>query len=324
MRALPLVLAALRRLAGSLGLLVGASFIIYMTVRLAPGDVVDAISPMGTPPEVKAQLAAEFGLDRDPVTGYAAWLGRSAVGDFGESLAFSPGESVMEVAVPAFKRTLTLCGLTLFAGLTIALGLAVLLGEPRPRQQLFTAPAYVLTSTPSFVVAVLFAQGMNWLIHAYVEGGGFETPIWYPIPIYADSIMPYVFAGFAMLAGDGLFMDWFNTLRAELLGLRQAQFITAIRAKGARTTGHLARNLLVPIVSSFAARLPLVLGSVVIVEYIFTLDGAGYVLLEASRLRDFPMVVGLSVLFTATIIAVGLAADLIRALVDPREVARGG
>lgn len=324
MRALPLVLATLRRLAGSLGLLVGASFIIYMMVRMAPGDVIDAISPMGTPPEMKAQLAAEFGLDRDPVTGYFAWLSRSAVGDFGESLAFSPGESVMAVALPAFKRTLMLCALTLLAGLALGLGLAVLMGEPGPRQQIFTGPAYVLTAAPSFVVAVLFAQGMNWFIHLFVADGSYEPPIWYPIPIYADSLMPYVFAGFSMLAGDGLFMDWFNTLRAELLSLKQSQFIIAVRAKGARTFGHIVKNLWVPVISSFAARLPLVLGSVVIVEYIFTLDGAGYVLLEASRLRDFPMVVGLSVLFTATVIAVSLAADLVRALVDPREVSRGG
>jgi ABC-type dipeptide/oligopeptide/nickel transport system permease component len=55
----------------------------------------------------------------------------------------------------------------------------------------------------------------------------------------------------------------------------------------------------VPFISAFAARLPLVLGRVVIVEYFFTLDGAGYLLLEASKQRDFPIVVGLSVLFTA-------------------------
>ncbi|MCA9560082.1 MAG: ABC transporter permease subunit, partial [Myxococcales bacterium] len=79
-----------------------------------------------------------------------------------------------------------------------------------------------------------------------------------------------------------------------------------------------------PLVSGYAARLPIVLGGVVIVEYIFTLDGAGYLLLEAARERDFPIVVGLSVLFTATIIVVNLLADIVRALVDPREVARGG
>ncbi|MCB9538788.1 MAG: ABC transporter permease [Myxococcales bacterium] len=323
-RASLLLIAALRRTAGGLLLLVGASFVIYITIRSAPGDAIDAISPMGTPPEVKAKLMAEFGLDRDPLTGYVAWLSRSAVGDFGESLVFAPGATVMDVGLPAFERTLALAGLALAACLVLALLGALLLGRPHPRQQLVTGPLYFVTAAPSFVVAVLFAQGMNWFVHTYVEQGGYETPPWYPIPIYSESWMPYLFAGIVLVAGDGLFTDFLNAVRAELQGLRNAQFIAAVRAKGARTVSHIARNMVVPLVSGYAARLPIVLGGVVIVEYIFTLDGAGYLLLEAARERDFPIVVGLSVLFTATIIVVNLLADIVRALVDPREVARGG
>lgn len=323
-RAMRLLLAASRRTAGGLMLLVGASFVIYITIRSAPGDAIDAISPMGTPPEVKARLLAEFGLDRDPLTGYLAWLGRSIQGDFGESLVVATGEAVMDVALPAFEITLLLSGAALAATLVVALLAAILMGRPRPLQQTVTGPLYLATATPSFVVAVVLAQFLNFAVHRWVEGGGYETPLWYPIPIYSESFMPYVFAGFALLAGDGLFMDLFNTIRAELLSLREAQFITAVRAKGARTFGHIARNMVVPLVSAYAARLPLVLGGVVIVEYIFTLEGAGYLLLESARERDFPVVVGLSVLFTATVIASSLLADVIRAMVDPREVARGG
>jgi peptide/nickel transport system permease protein len=66
------------------------------------------------------------------------------------------------------------------------------------------------------------------------------------------------------------------------------------------------------------------LGGVVIVEYVFTLDGAGYLLLEASKQRDFPVVVGLSVLFTLAVIVVGLLSDVARSVIDQREVARDG
>lgn len=323
-RASLLLMAALRRTAGGVLLLVGASFLIYMTIRSAPGDAIDAISPMGTPPEVKAQLLSEYGLDRDPITGYVAWLGNSATGNFGESLVIAPGESVMVLALPTFERTLLLSGLALLACLFLSVLGAVILGAPTRRQQVVTGPLYVLTSAPSFVLAVTFAQGMNWAIHAFVEQAGYQTPIWYPIPIYSESLMPYVFAGFALMAGDGVFMDLLNQVRSDLLALRNAQFIAAVKAKGARTMGHIARNMVVPLVSAYAARLPVVLGGVVIVEYIFTLEGAGYLLLEASRERDFPVVVGLSVLFTATVIAVNLLADMIRAFIDPREASHGG
>ncbi len=323
-RAARLAIAALRRAAGGLLLLVGATFVIYITIRSAPGDAIDAISPMGTPPDVKARLMAEFGLDRDPFTGYLAWLVRSLTGDFGESLVFSPGAPVMEVALPAFGRTLLLSASALVVCLILAVLASLLLGESSRRQQLLTGPLYVATAAPSFVVAVVFAQVVNWAVNVYLVQNDYVPPMWYPIPIYTESLMPYVFAGFALIAGDGLFMDFFNAVRAELTALRNAQFIAAVKAKGARTVGHIARNMFMPLLSGYAARLPIVLGGVVIVEYIFTLDGGGYLLLEASRERDFPVVVGISVLFTATIIGMNLLADIVRAVIDPREVAHGG
>ncbi len=323
-RAARLAIAALRRAAGGLLLLVGATFVIYITIRSAPGDAIDAISPMGTPPDVKARLMEEFGLDRDPFTGYIAWLMRSLFGDFGESLVFSPGAPVMEVVLPAFGRTLLLSASALVACLILAILAALLLGEPSRRQQLLTGPLYVATAAPSFVVAVVFVQFVNWGIKAFLVEGGYVPPSWYPLEMYTESLVPYVFAGLTLIAGDGLFMDFFNSVRADLNALRNAQFIAAVKAKGARTLGHIARNMVMPLLSGYAARLPIVLGGVVIVEYVFTLDGGGYVLLEAARERDFPVVVGLSVLFTATIIAVNLLTDIIRALVDPREVAHGG
>jgi len=323
-RLLGLALLAGRRLAGGLLLLVGASFLIYFTIRSAPGDAIDAITPMGTPPEVKEKLAADFGLDQPPLAGYVTWLGRSATGDFGESLVFAPGEQVMTIARPAFKLTLLVSGGALVLCLLLATGLAVALGEPSPRQQLLTGVLYFVTAAPAFVAAIFFSQGMNTLVRRLVEDAGHDTPPWYPIPIYSESVMPYFFAGLVLVAGDGLFMDMLNTVRAEILAVRNAQFIAAIRAKGASTLPHTFLNLVVPFVSAFAARLPVVLGGVVIVEYVFTLDGAGYLLLEASKQRDFPVVVGLSVLFTLAIIVMNLLADVVRAAVDPREVARNG
>jgi peptide/nickel transport system permease protein len=323
-RLLALVLVAGRRLAGGLLLLVGATFLIYVTIRSAPGDAIDAITPMGTPPEVKEQLAADFGLDQEPLAGYVTWLGRSAQGDFGESLVTVTGEEVMTAALPAFRNTLLLSFAALLVCQVLATLLAVVLGEPSSRQQVLTGALYFVTAAPSFVAAIFFSQALNAGIRHFVDTNGYEPPDWYPIPIDAKSIMQYVFAGLMLIAGDGLFMDMFNTVRAEISAVRNAQFIAAVRAKGASTAPHTLRNLVVPFISAFAARLPLVLGSVVIVEYFFTLDGAGYLLLEASKQRDFPIVVGLSVLFTLSIIVMNLLADVVRAAIDPREVARNG
>ena len=119
-------------------------------------------------------------------------------------------------------------------------------------------------------------------------------------------------------------MDLLNALRAEVNQLSSAQFINAIRAKGANPRPHLIKNLIVPTLSIFTARLPLVLSAVIIVEYTFSLDGSGYVLFEAAKRRDLPMVVGVSLCFITAVILMNLILDVVKAQVDPREVAHEG
>lgn len=319
-----MAIAVLKRLAGALLLICGASAVIYFTIRSAPGDAIDAITPMGTPDDVRAQLAADFGLDRGPISGFFSWLSQAAQGNLGESLVTSPGAPVLEEALKAYLPTILLAVLALFVCMLLALGLAVVLAEENPNQQKLTGPLYVLTTAPCFIVAVFLIEVVNRFVQRFIDQAGYVPPEWYALPKATDSVMPFVFAGIVIILGDGLFMDTFNSIRSQLNQLRKAQFIVAIRAKGAQTFPHLARNMMVPLVSCFAARLPMVLGGVVIVEYIFTLEGAGYLLLEAARLRDFPLVVGICVLFTVTVIVVHLISDLVKAAIDPREVARGG
>ncbi|MFN3202139.1 MAG: ABC transporter permease [Bradymonadia bacterium] len=318
--------ASSRRLLSGVLLLVGASFVIYATVRAAPGDAIDAISPPGTDPEIKAKLAAEFGLDRDIVSGYGHWLLRSTSGDFGQSLVFETGAEVLDVVLPAFGRTLLLSVLALLACLTVALVWAIIAGQPGPIGRGITSLLYVITAAPSFIAAFFFAQITNYLVFTHRIQEGFDPPAWYPLfwETEGKSLMPYVFAGGVLMVADGMLMDTFNAVRAELLRLQGSQFIAAVRAKGAGTVRHIARNLIVPLVSAYAARLPLILSGAVIVERIFALNGAGYVLFESAKFRDFPVVVAVSVCFTVTIIVVNVIADLVRAAVDPREAAHGG
>jgi peptide/nickel transport system permease protein len=187
-------------------------------------------------------------------------------------------------------------------------------------------PIQLLNAAPSFVVAICLAKVINEFIQLQLAGGGQIPPPWYPIPTYqkiTDSIAPFCFAALSISLGDGLFTDLFNALRAELTSLNESLFISAVRAKGAAVRSHLIKNLIVPTLSVFTARLPLVLSAVVIVEYIFTLDGSGYLLLQAAKNRDVPVVVGVSLFFIFAVIVMNLILDLVKALVDPREVAKG-
>ena len=306
-------------------LLIGASFIIYATLRLAPGDVVDLILGLGNTAEDKMALRKEFGLDLNFVSGYLRWAARAVTGDLGQSIKVEVGADVLEIAAPAFLITLMIASTSLISLILISYLLASLMGPAQTRSTFLLGPFKLLNAAPSFVIAVCMIKLVNELV-LWWSGGGYLNPSWYPLPQYvklSDSLVPFLFAVLAISLGDGLFTDLFNTLRSELQMVQRSLFINAVRAKGGYPRSHLVKNLIVPTLSVFTARLPLVLSAVVIVEYIFTLDGSGYLLLQAAKNRDVPVVVGVSLFFIFSVIAMNLILDIVKAIVDPREVARG-
>lgn len=313
------------KVARSAMLLLGASFVIYATLRLTPGDVVDLILGLEGSAEDKLALRQEFGLDLNIIRGYLSWASNAITGDLGRSLKVALGEDVIDVAAPAFMVTLSIASVSLLTLVGLSYALAALLGPPRSGEALLLGPIKLLNAAPSFIIAVCLMKLVNELVWWWY-GGGWAPFSWYPMPRYVkleESLMPFGFAVLAISLGDGLFTDLFNTLRSEYLGLQRSLFISAVRAKGGNPTPHLIKNLIVPTLSVFTARLPLVLSAVVIVESIFTLDGSGFLLLEAAKSRDVPVVVGVSLFFILSVIVMNLILDVMKAIIDPREVARG-
>lgn len=315
--------AILKTLRG-FALLVGSSFIIYVTLRSAPGDVAELILGLSGTEEMKAALRQDFGLDNGLLFGYLKWAWRALQGDLGLSISFLPGAPVASIAGPAFLLTLTIACTSLMVSLCLAFSLTTLLGPPRSSEALFLGPLRLINAAPSFLISICIMKIINDFILWQLSGGGQLPPSWYPLPVGREpSFAPFGFAIFAISLGDGLFTDTFNAVRAELTGLNQSLFMNAVRARGASTWPHLLKNMIIPTLSIFTARLPLVLGAVVIVEYIFNLEGSGYVLLQAAQTRDVPVVVGVSILFIVAVIVMNLILDLVKSLVDPREIAKG-
>ena len=306
----------------AVALVVGTTAIIYTTVRMAPGDAVDAVSGMGVSAEVEAKLRTDFGLDKEPFEGYIDWLSKASRGDLGTSFAFGE-EPVVEIAGKAFWVTLKLAGYSLLAVVFLALLFAMLMGEPSRWQSIVTAPIYFVSTTPALISSIFLLQGINYYVREYVEDDIANELEWYALGMVSDSTVPLFVAGLALALSDGLFVDCFNGLRARLNSLRKSQFVIAAKARGASTFFHIARNMWLPIFSSYSARLPTILGGVVVVERIFGIEGAGYALIEAAIARDFPVVVGITAMFTVTVVIVDLAAAILKVVIDPREAAHG-
>ena len=178
---------------------------------------------------------------------------------------------------------------------------------------------------PSFVVGLFVMLVVNQVVYYYWNPAIYVPPVWWPVPKVLEGefvLAPTLFAGLTILLGMvslRIIQTGFALIKPNSI----IPFIAAIQSKGASVTRHVFRNMIVPTVDAFAARLPLVLGSVIIVENMFGLTGGGWYLLEAAKERDVPLVVGLSVLFTGTGIFVSLAADVIKTIVDPREADHG-
>ncbi len=264
-------------------------------------------------------------LDNRPVRAFYEWLSKVMVGDFGQSQVISQGAPVMDIAAPAFLRTLLLAAGALLACMLLASTLVVVRSGGRKSGR-FSGLASVLGAAPSFVVGLFVMLVVNQVVYHYWNPEIYVPPRWWPVPkIFEGEFVfaPTLFAGLAILMGDGLFADYANGFRSDYGRVRSAPFIAAIRSKGASVSRHIVRNMIVPTVDAFAGRLPLVLGSVIIVENMFGLSGGGWYLLEAAKERDVPLVVGLSVLFTGTGILVNLFADVVKTVVDPREADHG-
>ena len=311
----------------SMLLLIGASFLIYATLRLTPGDMVNQVLGIHATEEMRSVLRKDFGLDSSILVGYIQWCFKALGGDLGVSITFMPGEPVTELAAHSFWVTLQVTLLALCTSIILAFGLAWVLGPPKPQHAMILSPLSFLNAAPSFVIAICLYNIVNrliqWFNNYLIETGAdwLWTPSWYPIPINSeDSFVPMLLAVICIALGDGLFTDLFNTLRSELIQVQNAQFMNAIRAKGANPLPHLFKNLIVPTLSVFTARLPLVLSAVVVVEYIFTLSGSGYLLIQAAQKRDLPVLVGVSLFFILAVVISNLLLDVIKAKIDPREI----
>ena len=260
-------------------------------------------------------------LDERPFRAFYEWLSKVMVGDFGQSQVISQSSPVMEIAAPAFLRTLTLAAGALIACMLFASAFVVM-RTGRRKSGYFSGLASIFGSAPSFVVGLFVMLIVNQVVYTYWNPEIYVPPRWWPVPKIFEGefvLAPTLLAGLSILLGDGLLADYSNGFRSDYGRVRSAPFIAAIRSKGASVTRHVVRNMIVPTVDAFAGRLPLVLGSVIIVENMFGLSGGGWYLLEAAKERDVPLVVGLSVLFTGTGILVNLLADVMKTIIDPRE-----
>lgn len=310
----------IRRLLVALPSLLGISVVLFTVLALAPGDPFEELATNpNIPPEVRANLREQFGLD-DPVwERYFRWLIAMLNGDWGFSFV-----SRVDVDVLIMQRlppTLIIIGLSQVLALVIALPVGVF-AATRPYSvfdQIANTLAFIGFSLPTFFTGLLFilifSIYLDWLPFVYrsdVEATGFAW-LW---AHFKQSIMP--------IAVLGLFQgaSWTRFVRSAVLDVIRLDYVTTARAKGLRerivVVKHVVRNALIPVVTLVALQMPIVFGGAIVTEQIFRIPGIGSLLITAILANDTPVIMAVTFVFACLVILFNLIADLLYGWLDPR------
>jgi peptide/nickel transport system permease protein len=308
----------LKRVATSLGLIWLVASIVFLAIRLVPGDPAEILLSQGgvaPDPAAVAALRETLGLDRPIGAQYVLNFCQLLTGDLGQSLQDdSPVATEIAQRLP---RTLELIGAaTLFAVLFgVPGGLLAALQRGGAMDRAAALLAALALAMPVFVtgtlMVLLFAQTLHW-----VPAGGSVAFAADPARHLLLLAMP------AITIGLGLAASVFRMTRAAVLDVSRRDYVRTAHAKGMRPVRvwlhHILRNALTPIVTVIALNLGTLLGGTVLVEYVFNYPGISGLLVDAVNARDYPMVQGVVLVISILLVLLNLFVDLLYAVLDPR------
>ena len=295
--------------------LFGISVIVFVLLRLVPGNIADILFDAAglINPADKAQLERELGLDKSIPVQYAAWMGGLLQGDLGYSYK-SERRAVEEIA-PRIPVTAKLAAL--------ALAFSVLFGVP-----LGVVSAVRQDSGLDYFLRVISLSGLSmpafWLglLILMVFVAQFGT-----IPIYSDE--PQSFGGVLLMYSVPAAAVGFRSsalimrlTRSSMLEVLRQDYVRTARSQGASeravNSHHALRNALLPVVTVIGIEAAFLVGGLIVTETVFNIPGIARYLVEAIRWRDYPIVQNLVMFIAVVVVLVNFIVDLLYSALDPR------
>ena len=291
------------------------SVLVFIAIRVLPGDPVLVMAGPEANPEVVARLREAMGLDRPLVIQYVEWVGGVLRGELGISIQYDVPVSGLILSRLPVTLPLTAMAAVLTVLLALPLGLYAATHARRPGDYLTMIVAQVGLAIPSFwaglLLILLFSVHLGWL-----RSGGFEgwtQGFW---PAVRSLLLPAVALGLFQTA------VLIRATRSSLLEVLGDEYVRTARAKGVPEgvviVKHALRNALIPIVTVAGLQLGQLLAGSIILETVFALPGLGRLALGAITARDLPVVQGVTLFVASCIVAINFAVDLSYALLDPR------
>lgn len=292
------------------------SLLTFFMIHLSPGGPSSLVDFQSTAVEREARLK-RFGLDKPVHERYFTWLGAAVQGDLGISI--NQGLPVSSLLVQRLGPTLVLgvASLLLATFFGIALGVIGALQRDRWPDHVVSTVSTLGMSVPNFwlgiVMIILFAVHLGWLP---ASGSGSIGRGFDPIDRLRHLVLPAGVLAFSLMP------NVVRVTRAALLEVMKSDYVRTARAKGlvewTVLAKHTMRNALVPVISMLGLITTVLFSGSVVIESVFGWAGIGRLAIEAANGRDYPVILGVTLLAGAIVVVVNIVVDLTYALVDPR------
>ncbi len=304
-----------RRLLSTIPVLLVVAVLVFLMLRLTPGDPAAVLAGDAAGTEQIAQIRSTLGLDRSIPEQFAIWFGHMLTGDLGQSYYYKT--PVTTLIAQRLEPTLSLALITIVIAVAVAVPLGVMaawrFGGLLDRTLMgfsvlgFSIPVFVL----AYLLIWLFSLKLGWLpVQGYVRLSEGLGPWLYQLVLPAVTLSVIYIALIARVTRasvlDTLGEDYIRTARAK--GLPEAKVLMR----------HALANAAVPIVTVIGIGIALLIGGVVVTESVYAIPGLGRLTVDAVLARDFPTIQGVILLFSFVYVAINLLVDLSYVFFDPR------
>ena len=306
----------IRRFGAFVPTLLAASFLIFVFIRLIPGDPAAIMLGDQATPEAIDALRAEMGLEESLVVQYLKWLSAVIQGDLGNSIFFQI--PVLELIVDGLETSVLLALMTMVWIVVFGLPIGMLAAARRGTwlDQGLSGISMFLASVPTFWVGLylilVFAAILGWLPSSgypsvFGEGG-------------VANLRYLLLPSIALAAPNAALI--IRLTRASMLDVYREDYVRTARAKGIHPLRvvfrHVFRNALITVVSAFGFTLAALISEAVVTETVFSLPGVGRMVVQSILRRDYPVIQGTILMIVMLYLVINLIVDILYAWLDPR------
>ena len=296
----------------------GVTIVVYLLMSLAPGSPMDVfLSVPGITEAELLRIKESLGLDKPVFIQYYHWLANILQGNFGYS--FSGSRPVIGLIIDRVPATLMLGTASLILSFIIAipLGLWAAARWRKGDDYVFSGISFFLMSVPNFFIGLILIYIVSVKLKLLPSSGMYDASGEKTVfMLVKHMILPCIVLSIQNIG------SLFKQMRGSLLEVLQEDYMRAVRAKGLSKNKAILKygikNAFIPVLTVIAGMIPGLIGGAVVTEQLFGWQGLGMLIIAAIKARDYPVIMGITVLTAVVVLVVNLISDILYSILDPR------